>query len=203
MSDWIVVLCGYLLGSIPFAFLLARTRGGVDVRMSGSGNVGATNVLRLTGTSLGLTVLVLDIAKGATAVWFAQLAGGAEATRAAAGVAAVVGHVHPVWLRFRGGKGVAVACGVFSVLAPAVTGLAVVVFAAVVWVTRYVSLGSIVATVTVPPAAWLAGTPPAVVAAAAIVALLIVYRHRSNLARIRSGTERRIGRRADQLSHSR
>lgn len=201
MPDWFVILCGYLLGSIPFAFLLARRRGGVDVRMSGSGNVGAANVLRLTTTSLGLLVLVLDIAKGSTAVWLARVAGGSGTILAAAGVAAVLGHMHPIWLRFRGGKGVAVACGVFSMLAPAVTGLAVVIFAAVVWATRYVSLGSVVATVTVPPAAWLGGAPPAVVVAASITAVMVVYSHRANLARLRSGTERRIGQRVDQLSH--
>lgn len=203
MPDWFVILCGYLLGSIPFAFLLARGRGGVDVRVKGSGNVGAANVLRLTGTSLGVTVLVLDVIKGATAVWIAQVASGSESARAAAGVAAVVGHVHPVWLRFRGGKGVAVACGVFSILAPAVTGLAAVAFVTVVSATRYVSLGSVVATLIVPPAAWFSGASAAVVLAASVTASLIVYRHRSNLARLRAGTERRIDQRAGQLSHSR
>lgn len=201
MPDWTVVLCGYLLGSIPFAFLVARRRGGLDLRVSGSGNVGAANVQRLTGTRLGLVVLALDVAKGSTAVWLAHTVGGGEGVRATAGVAAIVGHVYPVWLGFRGGKGVAVACGVFSMLAPAVTAAAVVVFAAVVWMTRYVSLGSVVATVTVPPAAYFSGASSAIVAAASAVALLIVVRHRSNFARMRAGAERRLGERVDQFGH--
>ena len=199
MPDWSVVVCGYLLGSVPFAFLLAR-RSGVDIRVRGSGNVGATNVLRLTGTRHGVVVLLLDMAKGTAVVWLAEMVGVGVATRAAAGVAAVVGHVYPVWLRFHGGKGVAVAAGVFSMLAPAVTAAAAVVFALVVWVTRYVSLGSVVATVALPPMAWLTGASAVIVSSASAAALLIVFRHRSNLARIRAGTERRLGRRVE-LSH--
>lgn len=199
MPDWSVILCGYLLGSVPFAFLLAR-RGGVDIRVSGSRNVGAANVLRMTGVGRGVLVLLLDVAKGTAAVWMAELAGVGAAVRATAGVAAVVGHVYPVWLRFHGGKGVAVTAGVFSVLAPAVTAAAAAVFALVVWATRYVSLGSVVATVVLPPMTWLAGASAAVVTGASAAAILIVFRHRSNLARIRAGTERRLGR-AVELSH--
>lgn len=193
MPDWSVVLSGYLIGSVPFAFLLAR-RGGVDLRVSGSGNVGAANVQRMTGTRRGVTVLALDIAKGSAAVWLADAAGVGAAARAATGVAAVVGHIYPVWLRFQGGKGVAVACGVFSVLLPAATAVAVGVFAAVVWMTRFVSLGSIVATAIVPPTAYLSGASALLVMSASVAALLIIFRHRSNLARIRAGTERRLGR---------
>src|SRR3990172_5188703 len=142
MPDWALVVGGYLLGSVPFAFLLAR-RGGVDVRLSGSGNVGATNVLRLTGTGLGLTTLALDVGKGSATVWLAGVAGAGPSTCVVAGVAAGVGHVFPVWLRFHGGKGVAVACGVFSMLAPAATAVAAAIFTVVVWSTRYVSLGSV------------------------------------------------------------
>ena len=196
MPDWSVIVCGYLLGSVPFAFLLAR-RSGVDIRVKGSGNVGATNVLRLTGTRHGVVVLLLDMAKATAVVWLAEMVGVGVATRAAAGVAAVVGHVYPVWLRFHGGKGVAVAAGVFSMLAPAVTAAAAVVFALVVWVTRYVSLGSVVATVALPPMAWLTGASAAIVSGASAAALLILFRHRSNLARIRAGTERRFGRRVE------
>ncbi len=200
MPEWSVVVCGYLLGSVPFAFLLARV-GGVDIRVTGSGNVGATNVARMTGTGRGVAVLLLDVAKGTAAVWLAELAGVGMAARTAAGVAAVVGHVYPVWLRFHGGKGVAVACGVFSMLAPAATVVAAVIFTSVVWTTRYVSLGSIVATVIVPPTAYWLGASTTVVGGAAAVAALIVFRHRSNLARIRAGTERRLGRPVGQLSH--
>ncbi len=196
MPDWTLILTGYVLGSIPFAFLLTRRLTGLDLRVSGSGNVGTANVLRLTTPSLGVTVLALDIAKGSTAVWVAQAAGRGEVLCAAAGVAAVIGHVYPVWLRFRGGKGVAVACGVFSVLAPLVTLLAAALFSAVVWTTRYVSLGSVLASLALPPLAYVTGASAAVVVAASAVALLIVFRHRENLARVRAGTERRFGERA-------
>jgi glycerol-3-phosphate acyltransferase PlsY len=200
MPDWTLILNGYLLGSIPFAFLLARHWTGVDVRMSGSGNVGATNVLRLTTPSLGLAVLALDVAKGSTAVWVARAAGRGDLVCAAAGLAAIVGHVYPVWLQFRGGKGVAVACGVFSVLAPLVTAVAVGVFSAVVWATRYVSLGSVVASLALPPLAYGLGASAAVVVAASAAALLIVVRHRENLARVRAGTERRLGERGQPVN---
>jgi len=200
MPLWGVILGGYLLGSVPFAFLLARI-GGVDIRFSGSGNVGATNVLRMTGTGRGVTVLALDVAKGTVAIWLADVVGVGPAARAATGVAAIIGHIYPVWLKFHGGKGVAVACGVFSVLAPAATAVAAVTFTAVVWVTRYVSLGSVVATVVVPPMAWIAGASAAVVTAASAAAALIVFRHRANLLRIRTGTERRLGHPVEKLIH--
>jgi len=198
MPEWGVIVCGYLVGSVPFAFLLARV-GGVDIRVTGSGNVGAANVARMAGTRRGVAVLLLDVAKGTAAVWLAEVAGVGAAARTAAGVAAVVGHVYPVWLRFHGGKGVAVACGVFSMLAPAAAAVAAVVFTGVVWATRYVSLGSVVASAIVPPTAYWLGASWTVVGGAASAAVLIVFRHRSNLARIRAGTERRLGRPVNQL----
>src|SRR3954470_15212161 len=144
MGAWIAL--GYAIGSVPFAFLVAR-RAGIDVRVSGSGNVGAANVLRTSGTALGVAAMALDMSKGAASVLAAQTAAGSIGVMAAAGAAAVVGHVYPVWLRFRGGKGVAVAAGVFGVLAPLATLAAALVFVATVWSTRLVSLGSIAATV--------------------------------------------------------
>jgi len=200
MSDWMIVLAGYLLGSLPFALLVARRHAGIDPRLRGSGNVGAANVQRLAGTWPGVAVLVLDVAKGLGAVWLAQAAGGGEALRAACGLSAIVGHVYPVWLRFRGGKGVAVACGAFAALMPAVTAGAVALFTLVVWATRLVSLGSLVATVTLPVAAYASGRPLPAVAAASAAAALIVFRHRSNIARLRAGTERRLGERFDPLA---
>ncbi len=193
MVPWI--LFGYALGSVPFAFLVAR-RAGIDVRVAGSGNVGAANVLRTTGAPLGVVVMALDIAKGAAAVLLTHLASGTIASTAAAGAAAIVGHVYPVWLRFHGGKGVAVAAGVFAVLTPAAAAIAAAVFLATVWTTRLVSLGSIVATVALPSAAWLDGSPRSVVIAASGGAALILFRHRANLRRIARGTERRVGERA-------
>jgi acyl phosphate:glycerol-3-phosphate acyltransferase len=189
----LAVLLGYLAGSVPFAYLLAR-RAGIDVRVAGSGNVGAANVMRTTGTGRAIAVMSLDVAKGAAAVALAQLASGGAALLAATGAAAVVGHIYPVWLRFHGGKGVAVAAGVFAVLAPVATAFAVMLFVLTVWLTRYVSLGSIAATLALPPVAWLAGAPAAVVSAASGSAALILFRHRANFRRLRAGTERRMGR---------
>jgi acyl phosphate:glycerol-3-phosphate acyltransferase len=185
------ILVGYLAGSVPFAFLLAR-RAGIDVRQEGSGNVGAANVMRTTGLGRGLAVMALDIAKGAAAVAIAYLSAGGVAVPALTGTAAVVGHIYPVWLRFQGGKGIAVAAGAFGMLSPIATGIALTLFVLIVWTTRYVSLGSVAATLALPPAAWLTGAPGAVVGAAAGSAGLILFRHRANLRRLRSGTERRI-----------
>lgn len=185
------ILMGYLAGSVPFAFLLAR-RAGIDVRMAGSGNVGAANVLRTTGLGRAIAVMALDVAKGAAAVTIAYAASSGNAVVALTGAAAVVGHIYPVWLRFHGGKGVAVAAGVFAILTPAATAIALTLFFLIVWATRYVSLGSVAATLALPPAAWLTGAPAAVVAAAAGSSGLILFRHRANLRRLRTGTERRF-----------
>jgi glycerol-3-phosphate acyltransferase PlsY len=186
------ILFGYLAGSVPFAFLLAKGAG-VDVRVAGSGNVGAANVFRTSGKWRGVTAMALDVAKGVAAVLIAHGTSSPGPVVAASGAAAVVGHIYPVWLRFHGGKGVAVAAGVFSVLTPIATAIAAAVFLLVVWITRYVSLGSVAATVALPPIAWLSGAPAAVVAAAAGTGLLILFRHRTNLGRLRAGTERRMG----------
>ena len=186
------ILVGYAFGSIPFAFILAR-RAGIDVRVSGSGNVGAANVLRTTGLPLGVIVMTLDILKGAATVLIASATQATPSAMAAAGAAAVVGHIYPVWLRFHGGKGVAVAAGVFGVLAPIATIAAATVFLIVVWTSRVISLGSVAATVTLPSAAILSGAPGPVVAAAVGSGSLILFRHRANVQRILSGTERRMG----------
>ena len=189
MIPWILI--GYAFGSVPFAFLFAR-RVGIDVRVAGSGNVGAANVLRTTGTPLGVVVMTLDILKGVATVLLAAAIEGRESAMAAAGAAAVVGHIYPVWLRFHGGKGVAVAAGVFSVLAPIATVAAAAVFLILVWTTRVISLGSVAATVALPSAALLAGAPAPVSVAAIGCAALILFRHRANLRRIVSGTEQQV-----------
>jgi len=190
MLPWI--LLGYAVGSVPFAFLLAR-RAGIDVRVAGSGNVGAANVLRTSGLPLGVTVMALDIVKGAATVLAAYAAVGTIQSMAAAGAAAVVGHIYPIWLRFHGGKGVAVAAGAFAILAPVATVAAAVVFVTAVGLTRVISLGSVAATLTLPPAAWYAGAPTSVLVAASGIASLILFRHRGNVRRIARGTERRFG----------
>jgi glycerol-3-phosphate acyltransferase PlsY len=189
------ILLGYLVGSVPFAYLLARLRG-VDVRVAGSGNVGAANVLRTTGAWRGVIVMALDMAKGIGAVVMAHTMAGNAATLALSGAAAVVGHIYPVWLGFHGGKGVAVAAGVFTILTPAATAAAASIFLFIAWATRYVSLASISATFALPPMAWMFGAPDAVVFVSAATALLILFRHRSNWQRLRTGTERRMGVRA-------
>lgn len=191
----IAVLLGYLAGSVPFAYLLAR-RAGIDVRRVGSGNVGAANVLRSTGAWRGIIVMALDVAKGVLAVVLAQQAVGSPPVVAATGAAAVVGHIYPVWLRFHGGKGVSVAAGVFGVLAPLATVVAAAIFLLTVWMTRYISLGSVAASLVLPPVAWGLGAPDAVVMAALGTAGLILFRHRANLRRLVTGTERKVGVRA-------
>lgn len=190
------IISAYLIGSIPFALVLARTWGGADLRAVGSGNLGAANVMRASGVAAGVLVALLDMAKGAVSVWIAERVGAGAALPAAAGVAAIVGHIYPVWLKFRGGKGVATACGVFSMLTPLALPPALAIFAVVVWLSKYVSLGSVLASLALPPLAYALGSPASSVVAALAAASMIVFRHRSNVGRLRSGTERRIGARA-------
>ena len=192
----LILLAAYLIGSVPFALLLARRWGADDLRRIGSGNVGAANALRASGISAGVLVAVLDIAKGAASVALAMRLSGDERLPAAAGFAAIVGHIYPIWLRFKGGKGVATACGVFSVLTPLAVPPALLIFLATAWSTRYISLGSILATVALPPIAYATGHSTAALAAACAASVLILFRHRGNVVRLRAGTERRLGARA-------
>jgi len=190
----LLVGVGYLLGSLSFAVLLVRRATGKDIRTEGSGNAGATNVLRAHGKGLALAVAALDIAKGAVAVLLVRLVTADPRYAAAAGFAAVLGHVFPIYYGFRGGKGVATAVGAFAVLAPLPTLVCVAVFVAVVGATRYVSLGSVVGLALLPPVAggiFHASSP--VVVAAAATAVLIVVKHRENLRRLAAGTERKLG----------
>jgi len=189
----LIIVMAYCLGSVPFALLLAR---GDDVRRIGSGNVGAANVLRASGVRAGVLVAMLDIAKGAASVVLAMRLSTDGSAPAAAGFAAILGHIYPVWLRFRGGKGVATACGVFTVLTPLAALPAFAVFIATAWATRYVSLGSVLATIILPPVAYATGYSTATLTAACATSVLILFRHRGNLARLRAGTERRLGARA-------
>ena len=183
------ILIGYTVGSLPIGYLVAQSAGGIDLRRAGSGNVGAANVYRTAGLVSAVAVMVGDISKGAAAVLIAG--GGANAV--AAGVAAVIGHIYPVWLRFRGGKGVATASGVFGVLTPLPVLVAAAAFAFVVARTRFVSLGSIVATILLPVIEWFTPGLRSVDIGATVVAALILFRHRGNMARLRSRTERALG----------
>lgn len=191
----------YLLGSIPFGLLLVRAFRGVDIRQTGSGNIGATNVAR-TSPVLGIATLILDGLKGLAAVaiaryWIAPH-DGSSGTTILAGIAAlfaVVGHVFPVWLKFRGGKGVATGLGSFLLLAPKALLLMLGLFVALVFAFRYVSLGSIIAVAFFPLAAWLLDThqrAPAMIACMVIACLLIILKHRDNMRRLLSGTENRF-----------
>ena len=188
-----VVLTGYLLGSIPFALLTARRWSLVDLRQVGSGNLGAANVMRASGVRAGVLVALLDMLKGVASVVLAERMSANAAAPALAGFAAIVGHIYPIWLRFRGGKGVATACGVFSVLAPLAVPPALALFIASVWMTKYISLGSVLASVALPPLAYATGSQVSTVAAALAASVIIVFRHRTNVARLRAGTERRVG----------
>jgi acyl phosphate:glycerol-3-phosphate acyltransferase len=189
----VAILVAYGIGSTPFAWLLARRWGASDLRRVGSGNVGAANVFRASGVTAGVLVAILDVAKGAASVVVADRMGGGTATTAVAGMAAIVGHIYPFWLRFRGGKGVATACGVFAVLTPAAMAPALTVFVGTVWLTKYVSLGSLLATLALPPIAYATGSPTSAVFVACAACALIIFRHRSNVVRLRTGTERRLG----------
>lgn len=192
----LAVTLGYAVGSIPFALLVGRLVSGVDLRRTGSGNLGAANALRTSGVAAAVCVLALDAAKGAAGVVWAGRLGGGESAQALAGVAAVVGHIYPVWLRFRGGKGVATAAGAFGVLTPLAIGPAAAIFVATVWASRFISLGSVMAAAALAPLAWATGAPVPAVAAAAAVGVLVVFRHRTNMGRLRAGSERRVGQRA-------
>ena len=187
----------YLVGAIPIGFLIARAFGIGDIRRHGSGNLGATNVLRTAGKTPALLTLVGDVAKGAAAVALGgAIAGGDPVAMATAAVAAVAGNCWSVFLGFRGGKGVATGLGAMLWLVPLAVLPSAVVFVAVVATTRYVSLGSLLGAVGVPVVALVLGYPRASVVAAALVAAIIVARHHQNIARLRNGTESRFGGRA-------
>jgi len=189
----LVVATCYVVGSIPFSYLVARFWGVGDVRRVGSGNVGATNVMRSAGALPGVIALVLDFAKGSAAVLIAGRFG-VPSLEGVAAASAVLGHVYPVWLGFRGGKGVATGAGAFLPIAPAATAAGVVAFVVTLAATRYVSAGSIAGSLALGVAAFATGRPPRVAWAAAVVALLVAWKHRTNLERIARGTENRLGR---------
>jgi glycerol-3-phosphate acyltransferase PlsY len=188
-----ILVASYLLGSVPFSYLVAKGWGVADVRKVGSGNVGATNVMRAAGRTAGLIALLLDAGKGAAAALMADRLTGDPLWTALAGSTAVLGHMYPVWLRFVGGKGVATGAGAFLPMAPAATGIALVVFAVALVSVRYVSIASIAASVALAAAAFLLRAPAPVCWAATATAALITWKHRSNLARVAAGTERRFG----------
>ena len=199
----LIATVSYLLGSIPFGYLLVRIFRGEDVRLAGSGNIGATNVSRKS-PALGLITLLLDALKGAAAVGFAIFICSQMRTpevssfsvMALAAFLGVLGHIFPVWLRFRGGKGVATGMGSFAIIAPKAGLAAVGVFLAVVLLSRYISLGSIVAVAVFPLLVWLLheyGSASIALVLISLVSLLIIAKHHENIRRLFAGTENRIG----------
>ena len=195
LATLLAVLGGYLLGSIPFGLLLAKLFGGTDVRQHGSGNIGATNVSRVVGPVAGILTLLLDAAKGAAAVFLAgRFTGHAAAPLIFAGIGALLGHCFPVWLKFKGGKGVATALGVYIALCPLAALAAFILFLLVVIFWRYVSLGSLSAAAAMPLLiyfVWAPGHAPplSIILGTLFASALIFYKHDANLQRLVDGDE--------------
>ena len=203
LASPLIAVAAYLLGSIPTGYLLVRIFRHQDIRFVGSGNIGATNVLRSGGKGLGAATFLLDMLKGCSAVWLGAVLGAllmpaspARTAQAIAALFAVLGHMFPVWLRFRGGKGVATGFGVFLAATPAAALAAISVFFLVLLLSRYVSLASILGAASFPVFAWLlvsGSRPAAFIAAQFAVALLIIAKHHQNIRRLLAGTESRVG----------
>jgi acyl phosphate:glycerol-3-phosphate acyltransferase len=196
-TEWLIPLAGYALGSIPFGYLIVKARGS-DIRQLGSGNIGAANVARNAGALAGVWTLILDAAKGYLAVWLAgRWTHGNVHWMMAAAVAAVLGHMFPVWLGFKGGKGVATGFGVFLPISAAAVGAALLLWLIVVAFWRYSSLGSILAAAALPVFIYLLyaprhAPPPAVTVGTILVSVLILVKHRLNIERLVAGTETRL-----------
>lgn len=193
-----LAVIAYLLGSIPFGYLLVKIFRGEDVRLTGSGNIGATNVARTGAKGLGAATLALDTLKGLLAVWIASRIAPAGTSAlsymSVAALAAVVGHMFPVWLKFKGGKGVATALGVFILLFPKALLVSLFVFIVVVAATRYVSLGSMLGAISFPVAAYFIHRPDwQALAPTCAIAVLIVIKHHQNIRRLLAGNENRFG----------
>jgi len=197
MNPWLLSIpIAYLLGSIPFGYLLVKTFRHEDIRTTGSGNIGATNVARSGAKGLGILTLLLDALKGFLAVFIAQhIAPGKLDVAVAAAVASIIGHVFPIWLGFRGGKGVATALGVFLALTPFSTLSVLAIFVIVFLLTRYVSLASIIASAAFPFIAlhFIGARSPIVIGGLIFIPLLIIVKHHQNIRRLLSGTESRFG----------
>lgn len=207
----VIALAAYLIGSVPTGYLVGRARG-LDIRKVGSGNIGATNVLRTLGKPVGIAVLLADVLKGflavvATAILFPQLqsalpamfgsapdAAWGERLALVAAIAVVLGHNYTCWLGFKGGKGIATSAGAFLALAPTLTGIAVGVWLLTVLATRYVSVASIAAAAVLPAGAWLLPHSLGVRVLATLLGALAIWKHRANIQRLRAGTEHRFGR---------
>jgi len=192
--ELVLVLCAYLLGSLPTALLVVRLMTGEDVRRKGSGNIGGTNALRAAGWKAGVAVTVIDVAKGALAVWLMQRYNPESGWVAAAMLAVVVGHCYPVWLKFRGGKGVAAGFGAFLVIEPLSALAILVVWFLVLVISRWVALASMVGSAVFPLALKLIGEPDMVtLVSVSAAAVLIIFRHSTNIRNMLAGEEVKIG----------
>ncbi len=194
----LILVASYLLGSIPFGLLIVKARGGLDIRSTGSGNIGAANVARNAGMLLGLLTLLLDAGKGYLGVWIAaRYTGGNMRWVMAAAVAAVIGHMFPIWLRFRGGKGVETALGVFLLICPMAVAAAAGFWLLVVLFWRYSSLGSMVAAAALPALVYLFyaprhAPPNYVLLSTILISVLVLAKHYPNMARLVAGKEKRL-----------
>lgn len=195
MRDIVLLVAAYLLGSIPFGVLVARAQGGVDLRQVGSGNIGATNVLRAVGKGAAALTLLGDIGKGAFAVALGRWLGVTPPVLAAIALATVAGHLFPVFARFRGGKGVATTLGVVLAAMPAVGAVLILIWLAVAAFWRYSSLAALTASVALPILTWVLDGRPAMLVLSGVLLALVVFRHRENIARLLAGTEGKIGQR--------
>lgn len=193
MRDIVLVATAYLLGSVPFGLLVARARGGVDLRRVGSGNIGATNVLRAVGKGAAALTLLGDMGKGAAAVGLGRWFGVSPTVLAMIALGAVAGHLFPVFGGFRGGKGVATTLGVVLAAMPAVGALLVLIWLFVAAVWRYSSLAALVASAAMPVLAWLVDGRPAMLGLSGTLFMVVLLRHRENIARLWKGTEGKIG----------
>lgn len=192
MAYFLVILAAYIAGSIPNAILVGKLWKGIDVREHGSGNVGATNVFRVLGAGPGAVVLLLDALKGVIGVYFGIIWLGAGWGPVLGGLVVMAGHNWPIWLRFKGGRGVATGLGVILMLVPKITLIVIGVFALIVYITRYVSLGSIIAAILVPLLMLLFHESLPVLVFGMVASLFVVIRHRANIGRLLSGTELKI-----------
>ena len=195
MKEIVLVLLCYFMGAIPFSYIFSRLLGGVDIRARGTGNVGATNVLRTLGIKIAIASLMGDLLKGLIAAWLGLYFGG-EGMAAVCAVAAVVGHCWPVFLGFKGGKGVATAAGVIFYLMPTLGLILLVVFITIIFISRFVSLGSICIAALFPALALIMSQPWQYVIMSVIMAGMVIFRHRTNIERLRHGTEKKINEKA-------
>ena len=202
MGSVLAIITSYLVGSIPFGLIIGKLWAGIDVREYGSGNIGTSNVLRTVGPWAAITVFALDVAKGALAVYLGTLAGG-EYVRIMAGVAAIVGHNWPIYLRFKGGKGIATSLGVVMTLYAVVAGVLLELWIIIVWITRYISLASLAVAFLFPVFLLVFDAPWTYVLAGVLISAFAIHRHRDNIKRLLGGTEHKIGEKAKKKTDTR